>query len=562
MAEIYKFKVKYDDLLSLADKAYEEGDVVKHVEYLRRAMALDAKRTEAPMRLSQTYSELEAYEISNELIYRTLDKGVDDYDRAAFFGQLAINFAELDMPDVAEYYLRDYSDDFEFSYDEAMARRERFHLVKPNQDDSFEDVLDRAYELLQKQRFDAAIALLDEAEKPSAEAVAAADHVILICYMLKNDIDGAIARGERMLEEDGGALIVVSTLASAYIMRDRQDDARKMMEKVTKTVYTQLEDIMLLLPLLVNFGMHEQIASYCGEVLKKKKYQPNIMMWQAIALYNIGKKEDAVKVMRQVDALYGDNYPAKIYVKLFESSPERVDYSSGLPEAEKGKRQRRLRALLGLPDELLMALFDDDSPEFEEDRKLVELALKDGVTDVKALLMQKLGTNPTPQVIDFFKRMLLSADLSCEVFSTTLIAVLDRPEAHVDLNVVAEDRFKELHFFKPITYFAAPEPLATALRFALAEIAFTDEEPSAYIEKLFGVIDEVMPIGNDHRPVETKRLGRIRRLKSIRTVVGVLLGRVYREEESREEILARYDLKASTYDKYQKIFFGDEDGEE
>ena len=41
--------------------------------------------------------------------------------------------------------------------------------------------------------------------------------------------------------------------------------------------------------------------------------------------------------------------------------------------------------------------------------------------------------------------------------------------------------------------------------------------------------------------------------------MGVLLGKVYEEEESREDVLERYGLNERTYDKYVNIFFGDDD---
>ena len=563
MAEIFKFKVDYEDLIAIADKALGEKDIVKHVDYLRRALSLDPKRTEAPMKLAQTYAALEAYEISNEVIFRALDKGVNEDDRAAFFGQLAINFAELDMPEVAEYYIRDYSDEFDFSYDDSKPDARRFHLVSSNDDDDFDATIERAYELVRQHRFDDAIALLDGLELSSPTARDAANHVIIICHMLKNDLDAAIEYGERTLEKYGDSLLVGSTLASAYIMNDRQDDARKLLERFTKQVYTRVEDIMLLLPLLVNFGMHEEIADYCRKMLKIKEWQPNLMMWLSIALYNLGQKDEAIKTMRQVYALYGDYFPAKNYLALFARSPEQVEYSTSLPAEDRDEKQRKLRRILSLPADLLMTFFlDEKDPELAEGREIIEWALKDGIPEVKAMLMSKLGSDPSPQVMEFFRRMLLTADLDCEVFSTMLIALLDRPEVYVRMNVVAEDRYKELRFFKPITYYVAPEPLASALRFAVAEIAFTDEEPSYYIDKLFEIIRDLLPLDENQMPIETKRLRKIKRLRSVRTAVSVLLGKVYEEDESREDIIARYDLNATTYDKYCKIFFGDDNGED
>ena len=54
---------------------------------------------------------------------------------------------------------------------------------------------------------------------------------------------------------------------------------------------------------------------------------------------------------------------------------------------------------------------------------------------------------------------------------------------------------------------------------------------------------------------------KIAKMRSVRTLIGVLLCKVYEcdADDMREQTIERYNLNEKTFDKYYKIIFGDED---
>ena len=58
-------------------------------------------------------------------------------------------------------------------------------------------LISKAYELVRERKLDEAIALMDEVD-PRSKSKNAANHIVLVCLMMKNDIDSVIAnRGRR-----------------------------------------------------------------------------------------------------------------------------------------------------------------------------------------------------------------------------------------------------------------------------------------------------------------------------------------------------------------------------
>lgn len=561
MADIIKFDVTCDDLLELADKAFEEHDIVRHVDYLKRALKQDPAFHEASLRLAQTYAMLGVHEISNDVIYRALNLGVDEDMRAAFYAQLAMNFLDADDAEVAEYYIRDYSDEYDINYPENGSRTNGLKFVDQHDESRDEEIISRAYQLVSDRRFDDAIALMDRVS-PNSKYRETANHIVLICLMLQNNVDAVIDNAKAMLEKYGDSLLIKCTLASAYMMEDRLMDAYAIAEEVIATDHTRIDDILLILPILVNLDMHSQVIKYTRRILAQNEWHPNTMIWLAIALYNIGQKAEATRVMRQVDTIYGEYSPASYFLRLFATSPDSVEYSLNLPRNERMLRIRRAEELLRMPFAKLKETLCDESANGDSVRELIDWVMDDGGEELRCVLAKKLALLNDECTEGMFRRYLIKSGISYELFSVMFISLLDAPEPILRVNIVAQDRYKEMRIFKPLVYFKTPMPLKGAIKVALTDIAFTDEEPEEYIDALFEICKKIVPLDENLQPIKTKRLQKICRLRSFQTMEGVLLGKVYENDETREEIIARYGLNPRTYDKYYKIFFGEEDGGE
>lgn len=121
-----------------------------------------------------------------------------------------MNFMDVNQPEVAEYYLQDIAEAYDIQMPEGDGNATNgieggFHVVYPKGEDYYEMLIERAYELVRARKFDDAIALMDEVDARS-KSKNAANHIVLVCLMMKNDIDSVIANAQKCLPKTGTVL--------------------------------------------------------------------------------------------------------------------------------------------------------------------------------------------------------------------------------------------------------------------------------------------------------------------------------------------------------------------
>lgn len=107
-----------------------------------------------------------------------------------------------------------------------------------------------------------------------------------------------------------------------------------------------MDEILMILPLLVNLEMHAEVVKYTKRVLATLDLQPNTMIWLSQALYNLGQKDEARKVMLKVRTIFGEYSPADYFLQLYKQNPDKVAYSMNLPYVEKIARYKDLDRFL------------------------------------------------------------------------------------------------------------------------------------------------------------------------------------------------------------------------
>ena len=55
-------------------------------------------------------------------------------------------------------------------------------------------------------------------------------------------------------------------------------------------------------------------------------------MFRSEALYNLGKRQEAVRVMKRVDNVFGEFSAAHYYLGIYEGEPEKVPYGCEMPQ--------------------------------------------------------------------------------------------------------------------------------------------------------------------------------------------------------------------------------------
>ena len=569
MAQIIGFNLSKEDYFNLADEAFVKGDSEKSISYLNKALSIDDRFYEASLALATVYASLGVWDISNATLYKTLSQKPDEETRGRIFYQLATNFMDLNQPEVAEYYLQDIAGAYDIQIPEnfgsANDNESGFHVVYPKGEDYYEMLIERAYELVRARKFDGAISVLDEVD-PRSKSKNAANHVVLVCLMMKNDIDSVIANAQKMLAENGDSLAVKCTLSTAYLMEDKVKEAYEVLDDILKTDYTSMEDILMLLPILVNMEMHADVVKYTRRVLERLDLQQNTMIWLSQGLYNLGQREEARKVMLKVRNIFGEFSLADYFLELYKSEPEKVAYSMNLPYIERMRRYKALDDFFKLVPEGMATLEANDKDALEI-KKLIEWAfIDDSNEQLKFAIIDRLAVVNSDWGSDFIKKQLIGVDNSFELTSRLLFCLMHGKINKFCLNfdVVAQDRFKSIKMVLPNVYFnyKVPTLLANAIDYCIADIIYTDEEPNIYLAKLTDIINDIMRVEDGKAKYTDSRYIKISTMKSMRTLVGVFLAKVYEDDDAnmRDITIDRYGLDKKLFDKYYKIVFGDDDG--
>lgn len=569
MAQIIGFNLSKEDYFNLADDAFSKGDSEKSIVNLNKALNVDDRFFEASLALATVYSSLGVWDISNATLYKTLSKHPDKDTRDRIFYQLAMNFMDVNQPEVAEYYLQDIADAYDIQMPEGDGNATNgieggFHVVYPKGEDYYEMLIERAYELVRARKFDDAIALMDEVDAHS-KSKNAANHIVLVCLMMKNDLDSVIANAQKMLAENGDSLAVKCTLATAYLMEEKVQEAYEMLDEILQKDYKSMEDILMILPLLVNMDMHAEVVKYTRRVLESLDLQPNTMIWLSQGLYNLGQRDEARKVMVKVRNIFGEYSPAEYFLELYKTEPEKVAYSMNLPYVERVRRYKVLDTVIKLSPVDLATVLDIKDDDAMQIKKLIEWAFRDDNENLKFLILDKLALVDCEWADDFIREQLISVDLSFELMSRLLFCLVHEKTNKFCLNfdVVAQDRFKSIRYVLPGAYYKMPNVLRNAVSYCISDIVFTDEEPNVYLAKLTEIVNKIVRLEDGKAKYTNPRYAKISTMKSMRTLVGVLLAKVYEEDDPlnmRLLTIERYSLNTATFDKYYKIVFGEEDG--
>lgn len=569
MAQIIGFNLSKEDYFNLADDAFSKGDSEKSIVNLNKALNVDDRFFEASLALATVYSSLGVWDISNATLYKTLSKHPDKDTRDRIFYQLAMNFMDVNQPEVAEYYLQDIADAYDIQMPEGDGNATNgieggFHVVYPKGEDYYEMLIERAYELVRARKFDDAIALMDEVDARS-KSKNAANHIVLVCLMMKNDLDSVIANAQKMLAENGDSLAVKCTLATAYLMEEKVQEAYEVLDEILQKDYKSMEDILMILPLLVNMDMHAEVVKYTRRVLESLDLQPNTMIWLSQGLYNLGQRDEARKVMVKVRNIFGEYSPAEYFLELYKTEPEKVAYSMNLPYVERVRRYKVLDTVIKLSPVDLATVLDIKDDDAMQIKKLIEWAFRDDNENLKFLILDKLALVDCEWADDFIREQLISVDLSFELMSRLLFCLVHEKTNKFCLNfdVVAQDRFKSIRYVLPGAYYKMPNVLRNAVSYCISDIVFTDEEPNVYLAKLTEIVNKIVRLEDGKAKYTNPRYAKISTMKSMRTLVGVLLAKVYEEDDPlnmRLLTIERYSLNTATFDKYYKIVFGEEDG--
>ena len=570
MAKLINFNLSKTEYLDIAEKASLAGDSEKCIVNVRKALELDERFVDAYILLAKEYATLGLQELSNRFSFKALSCRPDEDQTLDIYQMLASNLLEMNEKDSAEYHLQTLAEfyDVDFSFDDFVAQsipeQKGFRIVYPKTDDYYENIIKKAYALMRERRFDDLILLLDEIDEDSKYRETA-DSIVFACLMMKQDIDGAIANANKVLERSPNSLLAKTTLVGAYLMEDKEKEAQTLLDEILQNDIQNIEDVFRILPLLVSLNRHVEVVRYTKRTLESVHAQLETMTWLSQGLYNIGSKEEAKKVMHKVWNIYGEFSAAKYYLDLYEQNPDSVEYSLGYPHEVKMARYKQLNEYM-LLDPIALSLLldtesDDDDPlkdKKEECKELFRWAFLEGNRMIQNAEIDVLDQAKTRWGVHFLRDMLISPDVSFEVLTHIMHTMFIKRKQK--FFVVARHIFKEIEFELPEAFFALPKVWNWAVEQSAFDVIYNDVEPNVYLERLSKLVDSLVKLDKAGNAVFDNP--KIAKLKSEKTLVGVLLCKIYYddEEDPRPDTIESYEIKQRTFNKYWELIFGEDNG--
>ncbi len=555
MAKIYDFNLNEEQCLNLAYDAVESGDVKKSLMYVHKALELNPDNIEANFYLASIYSDLNAFDFSNDVICKILPKVKSKEEKERFYILLGANSSALGDYESATRYASmiditsEFYDDIEEVFDiEELAPPKQFYLAYPRGEEYYSGRIDEAHALVKEKKIDEALKVLEEFSDgvPFKDS---ADHLRLICYMVKDDFDSVIYYAQQAIDKGGKKLSIKCLLITALLFENRQKEAEEKAKELLNDDYETIDDLGVLLPLLVNLGMDEEVNRYCEKFLSKIKFHPQTIMWYAESFYNLGKKEEAKAVMRECYSIYRDFLPAKFYLDYFDKGVQRVEYSIGLPLSEVLERQKKIKTFLMMKsDEAKKAYLYD-----KEFNGLIKWAFHEGGGIVVALIL-KMAEFYSSDMNEIFDLVLHSDKLTFpELVEIVRIYLVNN--SSLDFSVFASNRLKFINMpFNPIIKYM-PSTFVNAVSNVIADIIMSVEEPNALIETLRNEIDEYIRKDGEKIYFGNMSADKLSNIKSGRTLAGVLVFATG-AFGSVDDIAGRYSLNKTTFVKYLKAIFG------
>ncbi len=556
MAKIIDFKLGSADYHELGVRALSEGKAEKAIGYFKTACGLDDDCASYTA-LGCAFAELRALDVSNAVLYVAMSKARSEDEEDGALWQLCSNALEQGDAEAAAYYLCCLGEDDSAVFAAADSEGEpKFRMAKKADAEFYETQLYYANEALADNDLEGAMRAVDEMGDAPEPYRTTAQRIKTLCLFAKGDFDKVVALAEQMVKEDP-SLDNKATLATAYSVQERDEETDALLDEIMATEKLPVEIALKVMPMLIARVRDADVLRAAETVSGNSRFKQFSEMYRSEALWNLGRKTEAVRAMTALNNIYGVYCPAGYYLKLFRDEPSRVPYGHDWPRAATLEFVNKVRSVCVTEEASAIRDALAYDVQFNEALRWVLYHAPDAVACPTLLCVSRV-TNRTVEKL--FRDRLIGLDLSFDAMAIILDHLLGGGTS-MEFDIVTQNRFKRVDFVLPRTYRVLPKHLHNAVYRAACDIVYTDETPGVYLERLAGIIDELagFKLGGRDIAWKTKNGKKIAMLRSEETMIGVLLARVYADDpDPDEDAMERYGLNERSYYKYKKIFFGDD----
>lgn len=556
MARHIDFKLDEKDYIELGRRALEKDETEKAVGYFKTACRL-SDSCEAYTELGYAYAKIRALELSNAVLYKAMFRAYDEEEENAVLWQLCSNALEDGEVEVASYYLRYLGED-----DSALMKAAenktaaKFKIATKPEREFCETQLYLANEAIAENDIDATMRYIAPLENAPEPYRSTAQKIKTLCLFAKGDFDRVVAISEEMVRNDPTP-DNKATLATAYSVQERNEEAGALLDEIMRADDLPMETALKVMPMLIAANRDADILRIAKIMERAPHLGQYAEMYRSQATYNLGDKKEAMRIACRLNNIYGKYSAAWYYIALYRTEPARVDYGHELPQQARLDAVRKVKTVLDAGDagKLRTALAEDE--EFNDALEWVMYSAPDFIACPTLVSLSGLRSH---KIEKLFLDRLIAPDLSFDAMMIMLDYLLGGG-LRMEIDVVAQDRYKQVDFRLPGAFYSLPGQLRFAVYHAACDILYTDEDPTTYLERLAEIVDGIAVTDGDGKLFWTAKEGRrIGRLKNRSAMVAVLLSEVYRDDpDPDEDAMSRYDVDRRTFYKYKKLFFGDGD---
>lgn len=548
---VIKFDVDEFDKCNIARARFVARDFERAILFARDACRINPNFSIAHILLADSYRAIGCFSEAVEELFKILydDNPQPEYVEKVVNLRLAQIFAQRGERDVVEYYMRDDAD-YMLTFDGDEVELEAFTHD--------ELLLRKGYEFFDEDKFVEATECALSVRQDS-DCANNADHLLLRSLSKMQDIDRMEMEAERILKKDKNHMTALLSAALAYGIKGDTEKKKQIEKILAEREYNSVIDLVRATYVFIDEEAHDVVLKLCDRILEIKELDSTAMLLKGCALYNLGKKDEAYWIFRRAERIYGDYCAAEAYIEEFNTNPDNMDYGVLIMLKNSMERMGYIKAILSKSKREIADAVESDERFCNCLRWLGRQPSQESILEV----LTELSEVKSRKLDNILREYLIWPGVDFDVMLVLIFRLLDGKLDGV-FKVVSQERFKKVNVRLPSAFYHLPSTFRKAVGIAVCDIVYTDELPDSYIERLVGIVDEIVSIDDSGKLCwHTDNSDKIVRLRSARSICAVLLSQVYFDDpEPEEDNIFRYNLSKRTFDRYYEIIFGKKKDEE
>lgn len=574
---VLQFNVGYAKLLEFAAKQKAAGNVEKEIMYLHKILRAFPGDYKATLSLAEAYMSVGQFGFAKQKLFDILaseKKGEtkielpiaglgeveaelsscddvyfdlvmcltgDDDDAAEFYLSKISDISKVDdSPSATTYFLDRYETAFRFD-----DQTEGLVLVKPKGDEYYKRLIEEAKRKLLAEDYCAVVDMLKGVRYPKFQKDLTA--LLNFAYLGQGDEDKA----EEILasvEANGARPGDLAMMYMFFVVAHKEDKANKILEKIKSLpLPSDVETLSKFAKIYAMASEHQKLLECVSAVLRKKPLAPDAMLWKALSLYNLGRKDEAFATLKKIVEIYPDMTVAESHIRYLRAEPPLAFYTQGEPFTEYLKH-------ISFADELMRTEYSAWESFATENADEIRWCIKNLGEESVERIVEKCGVCYGVATEKIFEKLLLDVEVDMQIKHIIVREAVRAGKTR--FKAVCDNVYKTFRLtgYVPQYYrknVGLPRVFLDAFCLAIGDEAMVNVYPQKYLANVERVAARVL-----RRIVADGPESGFYNLKSVSTLVAVFC--YYAEKADVDfdlaDLLKGLMVKQKTFDRYLELF--------